>query len=38
MCMETQPKPMVLNLEKEQFYKKLINDFYKSKYKPKFTK
>ena len=38
MCMENKPKSVVLNFEKEQFYKKLSTNFYKSKVKVKFHK
>ena len=38
MCMETKPKPVIRNFEKEQFYKKVITDFLKSKTKTKFIK
>ena len=38
MCMETKPRPVIQNFEKEQFYRKVTTDFLKSKTKTKFIK
>jgi hypothetical protein len=36
--METKPRPVIQNFEKEQFYRKVTTDFLKSKTKTKFIK